>query len=93
MVIEEETLDTLIDAATSTDADVRTDYSGDFMFGKQCFGIVGDTHDYGAFLVNLAEEDSELARELANSVRTDGMGMSSIFYWEHLQIENEEDSE
>ena len=91
MVVEEETLDTLVDAATSTEADVRTDYSGDFMFGKTCFGIVGDMQDYGAFLVNVAEEDSELARELANSVRTDGMGMSTIFYWEHLEIE--EDSE
>lgn len=91
MVIEEETLRTLVDAATGTDADVRTDYSGDFMFGKTCFGIVGDMNDYGLFLVRVAEEDGDLARGLANSVRTDGMGMSTIFYWEHLEIE--EDSE
>lgn len=89
MVIEEETLDTLLDAAMGTDADVRTDYSGDFMFGKTCFGIVGDMKDYGLFLVRVAEEDGDLARELAVSVRTDGMGMNSIFYWEHLETSDE----
>lgn len=89
MITDEEKIEMVTDAAVGADVDIRTDYSGDFMFGKECFGIVCDVKQYGLFLVRLAEEDSDLARELALSVRTDGMGLSTIFYWQNLETGGE----
>jgi len=68
-------------AGLDTDEDLRRDYSGRFMFGEECFGIVGDAGSYGEFMANVAMEDADLAKALAGAVRTDSMGLSTIYYF------------
>lgn len=73
-------------AGIDIDDDLRRDYSGRGMYGDKCFGIVCGDREYGAFLVELAGDDPELARELADSVKTDSMGTRAIYYWPHYRL-------
>ena len=67
--------------------DLRRDYSGRGMFGDRCFGIVGGPREFAAFIaeVTMAESDGRategLAGRLAENVVTDGMGLSTIYYF------------
>lgn len=77
------------------DADLDEDklyenYSGRFMYGHKCFGIVGGIEDYGKFLIQLTKVDYDLAWDLAQSVRTDDMGCESIFYFVGYQLADED---
>lgn len=69
--------------AANIDGDdaLRRDYPGGPMFRDECFGIVCDVREYGRFLMALAGEDMELAKELAGDVSTDSMGLGTIYYW------------
>lgn len=68
-------------AGIDTDEDLMRDYSGRFMFGDTCFGVIGDQQSYGQFMIELAAGDPELAKELANAVKTDSMALSTIYYF------------
>lgn len=68
-------------AGIDTDEDLVRDYSGRFMFGETCFGIIGDQQSYGQFMIELAAGDADLARELSNAVKTDSMALSTIYYF------------
>ena len=64
----------------------RNDYSGRGMFGDECFGIVTTTHVFGFFVelpgaLERAGADPEVARDLANNLRFDGMGRATIYYF------------
>lgn len=75
--------------ASPEDAYLTFDYSGRFMYGKTCFGIVGGISEYGRFLVQLAStgpEGEDAAHELAQRVSTDSMGLDSIFYFPGVTI-------
>jgi hypothetical protein len=73
--------------------DLRFDYSGRFMFGKSCFGIVGGPGDLMRFATSVAgaaftgdDEALDLNDFLReSSPSTDSMGRSTIYYWESLQ--------
>lgn len=95
-VTREQLEEVLMDAGLDPNltSDVRWDYSGRFMYGRTCLGIVG-THQH---LVALAVEvgrriewgnqdvDWEyLSRRLVD-VRVDSLGTDSIFYWPDVQV-------
>lgn len=85
----------LVDLAEHAGVDeVRFDYSGRFMYGAKCFGLVGDAGDLVRFATSVAGAawagDDEEALELndylrENSPSSDSMGKSTIYYWEGLQ--------
>ena len=75
-------------------ADIRTDYSGRGMYGESCFGITfdGGGNVFG-FALRLGKEHPELAEKFAKAglPRQDSMGLGTIFYWERLSCEEDDE--
>lgn len=97
MEVTQEQLETLRRAAGWAyiePEDIRDDYSGRFMFGKSCFGIVVDSDSQMLdFLNELKDEDEQLWEQVGTGVSSDSMGRSTIYYWEHVgtnEVELEE---
>lgn len=85
----------LIEDLTSEGFDVREDYSGRGMFGRTCFGIVGDPGDLIRFVLRTqdVEEDTpwwKTDRSWITHVRTDSMGHDMIYYWPTVSVEKED---
>lgn len=66
--------------------DVRTDYPGRGMFGKTCFGIVGDHSTLVKFITYVCEVLADQKREWLTNVRTDDMGLRTIYYWPEASV-------
>jgi hypothetical protein len=85
------------------------EYSGRGMFGKYCLGIVADDMSFIADIINdmigqvtnncygLSEEEAkDIVQLLFSEMRTDSMGLSTIYYWpcmawcEEFDLEDEE---
>jgi hypothetical protein len=87
------------DAAYQADLEpddaIREDYSGRAMYGEKCFGLVGHPSDLLRFFVALLEaeiEDDgnpEVASLLADRVRTDSLGLSTIYYFPGVTLSDE----
>ena len=60
---------------------LKETYSGRGMYGKECFGVIGRESGFLRFMIELAVVDPDTARDLADRVRTDGMGLSTIYYF------------
>ena len=80
------------------DYDLRKNYSGRFMYGEKCIGIVGTgSLEIGMkliiYLFNESEED--LANTFSKNCNEDNMGRQSIVYFPSIQWdgENEENEE
>ena len=73
------------------DVDISKNYSGRYMYGDECFGIVmGQYFNPSAFLAKFVlmlqdEGERDLAYELAGSVREDNMGLGSIVYFPSIK--------
>lgn len=76
------------DAIYETDdsISVHQSYSGRGMHGDTCFGLVGGQRAMLKFFVALAQEDPELANDLADSLCTDNMGRDYIYYFPGFQL-------
>lgn len=85
---------------------VRDDYSGRGMFGEQCFGYEPEYDACNIFLWMLSQlfdegEDWEFYDEVKalidagsfESECSDSMGLGTIIYYPHLQVEDEEEEE
>jgi hypothetical protein len=83
-------IETLEDAGLSED-DIRDDYSGRGMYGRECFGFVGSDRDLIRFVVGLARVTDEDYDWLAN-VCTDNMGLSTIYYWPGVKLSEDFDA-
>lgn len=77
------------DLCDDAEIDVRWDYSGRFMYGKICFGIVGNSRDLTRFLLEVLPcyyeqksdtGDNTVPAKWHENVR-DSMGLDMIFYW------------
>jgi len=90
-----------LDVARLDDESVRWDYSGRYMYGRTCFGLVCSLQELSAFLVALgaelgeaqALEDDEtagevhdLVRALLSDVSSDNMGLNMIWYFEDVEV-------
>lgn len=79
--------------------DVRMDYGGRGMYGKDCLGIVTDGSGWALATqvmeaqeyTSYAEEDDLLDYLLTHEPRVDSMGLGDIYYWPGLQVIDEED--
>ena len=82
--------------AIETGFEIMHDYSGRGMYGKKCFGLIGDLTNMPKFFIMLAE--SIIAQDNNNDVfeiaclfenmQIDSMGMSKIIYFPNLVIAN-----
>lgn len=78
---------------------IYADYSGRSMYGRECFGLVVNRDaDFTLIMLALAdhlaeenEDDEYMARdtvrELVDNLRTDNLGMSTIFYFPSWTLE------
>lgn len=75
--------------------EVRTDYSGRWMFGDECIGIdLASVTDFSVVLLNVAARDREFAYALADAERSDSMGFGVIVYFPGVKApERDEDDE
>ena len=81
-------IDRSISYSTLSDV-LRLDYSGRGMYGKTCFGIVTDyKYEFFTFLVEVAAEDIDVARFLADKATLDNMGMGMIYYFPQVTLTN-----
>jgi len=68
----------------------RDDYSGRAMYGATCVGFdVADQREAAKVLVEVADQDVELARELAERWTTDAMGKGIMVYFPGVTVEND----
>lgn len=90
----ENLLDAAFDAGLDEDC-IRWTYSGRYMYGKSCFGVVGNVLDYTMFLLLLSQQEDgagfDWAIELAQQVNTDNMAQETIFYFPGLEVLDDED--
>lgn len=99
-------LDTIIEQINELDVlddeiEVRTDYSGRGMYGKECIGFV--TKEYSTFLMALtvvlinsmryASLDNTIEWSELTDVRTDSMGLSTIVYFPDWHLDADDDNE
>jgi hypothetical protein len=70
------------EAANAAGASYRENYSGRYMFGDCCPGVVGDVH-------TLAEVLANLPSVLRKTFKQDNMGMEYIYYWPNLATKKE----
>ena len=80
------------------DCDIRS-YSGRFMYGKKCLGIVANSQKFLADIINGIAAKFDLYDDLDKSDRaelfsalldykTDSMGLSTIYYWPSIPYED-----
>lgn len=82
------------DAGLDADEAPYWDYSGKAMYGATCFGLQCDEGQLLEFTISLARQDEGMDLEWLRKVRSDSMGLGSIFYWPGVTIPGEgEDAE
>ena len=65
-------------------------YSGRCMYGKTCFGIVGDIGDIQAALIDFTLANPDMAETIRNIVkeqRRDNFGLDAIVYFPDVDID------
>lgn len=67
-------------------------YSGRGMYGKQCLGVTMDKFSDLADLVENCDTVEDAAWIIRN-VKTDSMGLSTIFYWPKLTWIDEDETD
>lgn len=79
--------------ANLDDSALHMNYSGREMYGRTCFGVVGNLRDICKFFValtaevsNISDDDAQMERldlvdELIDHMRQDSMGLESIYYF------------
>jgi hypothetical protein len=93
---------TAISIAEDNDLTPRFGYSGRFMYGRTCFGLVGNIAQINSFIITLVldlmeDDNNEVNEEFIDSFREmklDSMGLDSIMYFTNLDIKDDlEDTE
>lgn len=104
-MIKRELLEEILDeVGIDLVSDVRWDYSGRGMYGRTCFGFVGDNHLLVAFFAELGRHqgwfdesgDDDRYPDLdvvlssfQRALTTDNMGLNTIFYFPGVEIVEE----
>lgn len=85
---------------TTTDGDLRDNYSGRSMYNRTCLAVVvSGVDDLVRWMFGVANaadgEDAEVAEQLQEALeamtsggtRHDSMGLQQVFYWPSVQVE------
>lgn len=95
-ILKDDILRAAFNAGLAEDENIRWEYSGRYMYGSKCFGIVGNLLDYTGFLLELASEGDDgwdLANDLSQRVNTDNMAMETIYYFPGVKVLDEPEDE
>ena len=71
---------------------IRSDYSGRGMYGRECLGLTCTLPDLLMFAINFElihgdDEDADLLpSEWIPQVQEDSMGRGAIYYWPSVQV-------
>jgi hypothetical protein len=81
----------IIEAVMEADLDpedcIRWNHSGRGMYGKECFGLIGDAAEFGRLIVELTVMiGADDTRRLTNFMVTDNMGLRVIFYFPGVEV-------
>lgn len=79
--------DWLWDANIDVDSLLYKSYSGRYMYGRTCIGIVGSINDFARFITAVAAKDSQMASDLSDAATIDVMGLDTIFYFPGVELE------
>lgn len=90
--------DAAYDAGLEPEEAIRTSYSGRFMYGSKCLGLVhGTIGELLTFVISLADrvnqDSSDDDLHWLDGARQDNMGMDMITYWPNVTVENAPDME
>jgi hypothetical protein len=89
-VIDHDEMDGLEQAAADHGCDLRTDYSGRFMYGAKCVALTGDSaKDVTKALMQFSQDEPDLATELADAWTQDQMGRGVVVYFPGFQPDDE----
>lgn len=94
--MEEKIKELIKEFCEESDYELYENYSGRFMYGRQCIGIVTDAgplglmYDLTAYIFeNLDEDDFEMynqdIREFIGNASMDHMGLSMIVYFPNIE--------
>lgn len=86
MEISRDQLEELKSALDLLDEDVRYDYSGRGMYGRECLGLVVDATDL-VVGVALSQVFGDDAWDIARNACTDSMGRGAIVYFPGYTVE------
>lgn len=81
-----------LEAAGLDEQHLYEGYSGRAMYGDECFGIVGSDADYTMFVATVGSHFDDWGDWL-HGVRSDSMGLSTIWYWPGVTVEKGEDDD
>ena len=82
------TAESIAEAIEDAGFEPVTDYSGRFMYGKECPGFSSDSiSEVFLMFTTIAEENPELAHAMAKGAKTDSMGRGMIVYWPNATYE------
>ena len=73
---------------TISDSNLRINFSGRYMYGKSCVGIVGDSMAPIRLIDYLRTTEMDLAKMLLSTTGLqDGFGRQFVFYWPGVSVE------
>lgn len=75
--------------ADSYNCSASPDYSGRGMYGATCLSVSGNDGSLHELMFAIARE-SELAEMLKAAPSHDSMGLGSVWYWRHIQVDGYE---
>jgi hypothetical protein len=90
-IIEREVIEeALIDAGVEDADAIYVNYSGRGMYGETCFGVtVSDVREFFRFTAALGARDADTAYQLADALRSDSMGLDTIYYFPGWDVTSE----
>jgi len=93
MTLTTEQLNAVQDFAEHIDVDIRCNYSGRGMFGRNCIGFITDMQPF-TLAMDMAEyaaddDDFPIAAFRNAGPSVDDMGMSGIIYFPSISIEDD----
>ncbi len=87
-VLRDQIEDVLLMSGLDGEIAIKEDYSGRGMYGDTCFGIVCDITDFAIFCASVGSFMDDW--DWLGRVRTDNMGLSTIWYWPGVKLVEEE---
>lgn len=85
--VDRKEVEAAMDTAGLSPESLQADYSGRGMYGSGCLGIVCDLGEILMFAAALALLADEV--DWIDGARSDSMGVSSIWYWPNVRLEEE----
>jgi len=82
----------LVYAAGLSEEDIRWDYSGRGMYGRECVGLTCSESEMFGFIGEVARATEDDDWDWVKDVRSDSMGLDTIWYWPNVSVEEEDDA-